>query len=294
MSSKTRPPVFLPVAALLLSATFWGVLWYPLRLLEANGLAGLWSTLIIYGTALAVGLPAAWTRRRAVRHPGMLALLAVASGWCNVAFILAVIEGNVVRVLLLFYLSPLWTVLLGRLLLHETLTRDARLTLLCAMLGAVIMLWDSDLGFPWPREGADWLAISSGFAFALANVSVRRARETPVWIKAVVAWAGVVLLAALWIRLAGLAVPAVGTGVVLGAMALGGAGMVVMTVAVVYGVTHMPVHRSAVILLFELVAGAISAQWLTDEVVRANEWAGGALIIVAAWFAAHAQVRSRA
>ncbi|HHH36168.1 MAG TPA: hypothetical protein ENK48_04995 [Gammaproteobacteria bacterium] len=56
----------------------------------------------------------------------------------------------------------------------------------------------------------------------------------------------------------------------------------------------MPAHRSAVILLFELVAGAVSAQLLTDEVVQANEWLGGVLIVTAAWFAARASLNGEA
>jgi drug/metabolite transporter (DMT)-like permease len=55
---------------------------------------------------------------------------------------------------------------------------------------------------------------------------------------------------------------------------------------VLYGVTRMPIHRSAVILLFELVAGAISSLLLTDEVVLPREWIGGVMIITAAWLAA--------
>ena len=67
-----------------------------------------------------------------------------------------------------------------------------------------------------------------------------------------------------------------------------------MPLAVIYGVTRMPVHRSAVILLFELVAGAVSALLLTDEVILVREWVGGGLIILAAWLAAriHAEGES--
>ena len=57
------------------------------------------------------------------------------------------------------------------------------------------------------------------------------------------------------------------------------------TLAVVYGVTHMPVQRSAVIMLFELIVGAASAWWLAGESVDAREWLGGALILFAALIA---------
>ncbi len=276
------------VAALLLAATLWGLSWYPLRWLDSGGLAGTWATLVIY---LAAGLAGLWPLARAWRkgleRPGVLWVLALASGWCNLAFVLAVLEGTVVRVLLLFYLSPLWTVLLGRLILGERLDTRARMVLVAALVGALVMLWDHRIGWPWPRDAADWMALSSGAAFALANVMVRLLEDTPLWVKTGVSWWGVVLVVCILLAArGGFEPPPVAPLYWWSAVALGLFGITVMTLAVQYGVTHMPVHRSAVILLFELVAGALSAWWLTDEHVAAHEWLGGALIVTAAWLAA--------
>ena len=51
-----KPPASAPVWALLLGAAFWGVVWYPYRLLAAKGLDGIWSTCLTYGVALAAGI----------------------------------------------------------------------------------------------------------------------------------------------------------------------------------------------------------------------------------------------
>jgi len=104
----------------------------------------------------------------------------------------------------------------------------------------------------------------------------------------------VVLIAAAWIVLRGEAFPAVSHAVVVAAVLLGLCGFLVMSLAVIYGVTRMPVHRSAVILLFELVVGAVSSLLLTDEVILLREWLGGGLIVVAAYVAAHIHARSEA
>jgi drug/metabolite transporter (DMT)-like permease len=293
MPSKPSESTLLPVAALLVGAGFWGVLWFPLRVLDANGLSGPWSSAIIYGAATAVGLAGLIRRPPALHHPGSLLLLALASGWCNVAFIVAVIQGQVVRVLLLFYLSPLWTVLLGRFLLREPLSAREWLTIALAMAGALVMLWDPSIGLPWPRDATDALALSAGFAFALSNVMLRKLRSASVWFKAVLAWAGVAAVALAWIAFSGSALPRPDSGALAGALALGALGLSTVTLAVVYGVSHLPAHRASVILLFELVIGAASAQWLTDEAVRPNEWAGGALILLAGWFAARSQMSGR-
>lgn len=287
--SVTKPIAgLMPVLSLLLGATLWGVIWYPLRVLESLGLSGLWITAVSYSAALLAG--AGFVVRRLPelgRQPLALVILSLAVGWCNVSFVLAILDGTVVRVLLLFYLSPLWTVLLGRLFLHERLTLRARLVLVLALLGALFMLWDESIGFPWPRGRSDWLACSSGVAFALGNVMVRHLQAVSVRVKTEVSWLGVLLIAVAWLALSDqLAVPDVPPAAWSGALALGVFGLVVMTLSVQYGVTHMPVYRSAVILLFELIAGALSSHLLTDEVVSSREWLGGGLIIVAAWLAA--------
>ncbi len=287
MNTTKQQHQLLPVASLLFTATLWGIVWYPLRLLEAQGLAGLWSATISYGAALAVCIWIFGRDHRALQENLLyLALMGLAAGWCNVAFIMAVLDGTVVRVLLLFYLSPFWAVCLGWLMLGERLDGKSLLVFVIAVCGAMVMLWDETIGMPWPRDEADWLAVSSGFAFALSNVYVRKMHHVGVWLKSVSSWMGVVLVAIVWIAYSQASLPDIGSGVMLAAIALGLCGFLVMTVAVQYGVSHMPLHRSAVILLFELVIGAVSSLLLTDEIVLVREWVGGAMIVSAAYLAA--------
>lgn len=273
-----------PVLVLLWAATFWGVVWYPLRLLEGAGLSGLWTTWVIFTVAALPGLWMAWGHRHVLwEHPGLLLLIALANGWLNTAFVLAVLDGNVVRVLLLFYLSPLWSTLLAWWWLGERPSRFGMATLGLAMIGALLMLWNPQLGFPWPQDQADWLAISAGIGFSFSNVAVRRLKHLPAILKATVTWWGVVVVAGIWLLLTQAPMPTISSNAWLGAVLLGGIGIFSATLALVYGVEKMPVHRSAVILLFELVAGAVSSQLLTNEIVTVIEWSGGALIILAAY-----------
>ncbi len=277
----------LPVLSLLFSATLWGLVWYPLRLLEEQGLAGVWSAMISYGAILGVF---SWVllrdRQSLAENIVPLILMGLSAGWCNVAFIMAVLDGHVVRVLLLFYLSPFWAVCLGWFMLGERLDGKSMLVFAVAVTGAVIMLWNEAVGVPWPRDEADWLAVSSGFAFALSNVYVRRTQNVSVLLKSTASWLGMVVVASGWIAISQLGFPDTGGGVVFAAVVLGLCGFLVMTLSVLYGVSRMPVHRSAVILLFELVIGAVSALLLTDEVVLLREWIGGAMIVSAAYLAA--------
>ncbi len=285
--SSNHTSAVLPTLSLLLGATLWGLFWYPLRWLEAQGVPGLWASLLIYITVTVASLPLLWRRRGEVaQETWLLTALAVTAGVCNVAFILAVVEGNVVRVLLLFYLSPLWAALLGWWLLGERLSLRAGLALAVAMAGAVIMLWDPALGWPWPQGRADVLAMVAGFTFALSNVCVRKMQTVSYPVKSIAVWWGGVATAGAGLLLMPLPMPVIDAPLLGVIVALACGGMVAMTLAVQYGVTHMPVHRSAVILLFEIVVGAVSAQLLTDETLLPREWLGGLLIMAAAYLSA--------
>lgn len=294
MGSKPSQTNLPAILALLFSATLWGLIWYPLRELELAGLNGLWTSLLMYGAALLIALPYLVRQRVALMaQPGLFLLIALLSGWTNIAFILAVIEGNVVRVMLLFYLSPLWATLFARIFLGEKLTVRALLMLGLAMLGAVLMLWRPEQMDSWLFTPAEWLALSAGMGFAASNVTIRYAHAMPIGLKSSAAWFGVCVLAITWLWLGEASVPEVPNGLLLWTFVLGGIAMMLMTLSVQYGVTHMPVQRSAVILLFELVVAAVAAQMLTSEVVSSLEWAGGLCIVAASLIAARQQAEGQ-
>jgi drug/metabolite transporter (DMT)-like permease len=275
----------LAIASLLFSASLWGLIWYPLRLLNEAGMSGIWSSLVMYIAAAALTIPMVFKGRQAnwQGDKSILLALALAAGVTNVAFVVALIQGEVMRVMLLFYLSPLWTVLFGRWWLKERLSRRAIIFFCVAMLGSVVMLWNPEMGKPWPRGLSDWLALLAGIAFSINNVIARKLSAQSLAIKTAATWWGVVFVSIAVILTTQAPLPNVPNSVWLGAWLLGWLGIVAMTVAVLYGLARMPVYRSSVIMLFELIVAAIAAWLLTDEVMTAQEWAGGVMILLAAY-----------
>ncbi len=268
-----------PLLALLYAATFWGLVWYPARWLEQAGVAGLWQTLVSYGSALAVMLLARGFPLRGLgRDPWAAGVLVLAAGWTNVAFLLAVIGDQVVRVLILFYLSPLWATLLGHWLLGERLRPLTWAALALGLGGAVVMLYRPDV-LQQPVGRGDWLALSAGFAFAVTNVMTRRLQGLSDQVKTELAWLGVVLVSLAMLLLEREPLPRADWTGWAGAVALGVPGFLLSTLAVVYAVSRMPVQRSSVIMLFEVLVGALSAWWLAGETLGLREWLGGAMII---------------
>ncbi len=230
---------------------------------------------------------------------GLLALpksvfwLALAAGWTNLSYILAVIDGEVMRVMLLFYLSPLWTLILAHFWLHEHTGKLGMIAIATSLIGAFTMLWQPDAGLPLPNNNAEWLALSSGIGFALTNVITRKSSHLSLRSKSMSVWLGVIAMALLFVLFQTPSLPAPSGIGSIQWLVMGGIGLLLMsaTLLVQYGITHIPVTRASVIFLFELVVAAIASYYLANETMTLREWLGGCLIVTAAVFAARAEER---
>lgn len=269
------------ILSLLFAASFWGVVWYPLRLLHEAGLNGVWQMLIAYVCAFALLSILKWPGTQGMSGQwGKLALVAITAGWTGIGYVLAMLEGNVARALILFYLSPLWTVLLGHFFLREKLGLVTLLTVPLGVLGVILMVWKPEsgmAGFSW----ADVKALTAGVAFSITNVTTRSLHHLGTRQKTLISWLGVIFLAIMIILLTAEPLPEVSATVLMANMVLGSVGFLLTTLAVIYGISHMSVQKSSVILLMEIVVGAFTAWWLAGEYLTGMEWLGGGLIILA-------------
>ena len=283
---------FLPVLALVFNAFVWGVSWWPFRQLHGAGVHPLWATALVFTLAV-VGLllarPGVFTRTRA--YPALW-LLALSSGLTNVAFNWAVTVGDVVRVVLLFYLMPAWSVLLAWRVLGERPTRTAVLRLVMAFAGVVLVMVPADTSLQrllGHLSGADLLALAGGFCFALTSVTLRRLHRVPSESRMLAMFGGGALMAtasACAGLLAGFVtpVPALAMGWVVVALLLATA-FLLSNYALQYGATRLAAGTTALIMLSEVVFASVSSVLLTDTALDARTVLGGSLIVSAALLA---------
>ena len=283
---------FLPVLALVYNAFVWGVSWWPFRQLHGAGVHPLWATALMYALAvlgLLLARPGVFTRTRA--YPALW-LLALSSGLTNVAFNWAVTVGDVVRVVLLFYLMPAWSVLLAWRVLGERPTRTAVLRLVMAFAGVVLVMVPADTSLQrlvGHLSGADLLALAGGFCFALTNVTLRRLHQLPSESRMLAMFGGGALMAtasACAGLLAGFVtpVPALAMGWVVVALLLATA-FLLSNYALQYGATRLAAGTTALIMLSEVVFASVSSVLLTDTALDARTVLGGSLIVSAALLA---------
>lgn len=269
-----------PVIALLAGATVWGLVWYPYRVLQAHGMSGIEASILTYLVALAAGLCLWHKRLRGARVTPILLAVGLAAGACNLGYVVATLLGEVTRVLLLFYLSPLWTVLFARLLLGERLTQPGFWVIAVSLSGAVIMLWHPEMGMPWPRSIAEWLGLGAGICFALSNVLIKRAHHLLIEVKTTAVFCGVILLSlCLWPFFPHSAWQLSGNAWTM--LVVVGVTLVFTNLIVQFGITHTRAAQAIVIMLFELFVAALASWLLAGETMGLREWLGGLLIVSA-------------
>jgi len=285
LATTTASSALWPVLALTFNALTWGVSWWPLRQLQGQGLHPLWATVLIY--AVAVVVITAWRPRawRQLFSTPVLWVLVLAAGTTNAAFNWAVSVGDVVRVVLLFYVMPLWAVVLARLLLDEAITRAALLRVSLALAGAAVVLWpEGGAGWPLPQSLADWLGVVGGLSFALNNVMLRREAHRPAEGRALAMFLGGALVAGvLALSLAGPTVPwppAPALGWLAGTLALAIA-FLAGNLALQYGAGRLPANVTAVVMITEVLFAATSAVLLGAGSLSTRLLIGGALIVSA-------------
>lgn len=276
-------PPWIPLSVLFWSSVLWGLAWWPLKQLSAQGLSGIPLIFIAYGSVGLLLLPVLFLQRmRWTPHWRALLLLLCCGGVANIAFPASMIYGEVIRSMALFYLLPVWGVLGGRIFLGERITAARLAALLLALTGALLLLGGPAI-LEAPPSWVDGIAILSGFAFAMTNIGFRATPQLPVPSKVAALFLGCLVFSALML-LAGLQEfpGSIKNSTLAGAVVFGVAGLLLATACTQWAVTKMQAGRSAVVMVMELVAAVASAALIAGDRMSPLEMAGGLLILSAA------------
>lgn len=283
---------WLAVGALLIAGLLWGLTWMPFKHFGALGLTGITLTMMSYGLIGLAVLPwLAWRAPSWLPQRGLIALIALTGGGANVCFVSALVQGEVVRVMLLFYLAPVWGVLGGRIFFGEPLTALRIAGVGAAVAGAFLLLGGPAV-LKAPPGIVDGLALASGMLYAAQNIATRMADRAPLDAKTLAVFVGCGLLSGALVLASGASLPPLSATLVGLLAAFAGIWMMAAMVFTAYGVTHLEAGRAAILLVFELVAAVVSAMWIAGERLDGAEWIGAALIVAAALLEARSNTRS--
>lgn len=268
------------------AGAIWGLYWIPLRAVNAAGVNGSWATTLFYLVPLILLLPIAVIRwRRILRAGWPLQWIAIPAALALVLYSNAFLYTDVIRAILLYYLTPIWSAVLARMWLKEPITRGRILGIVLGILGLLVIL-NTDQGIPVPTNAGDWMGLISGLFWALAANVMRResAQNTFDILVTWFFWAVVFgLILALLPILDRPDIPEIGQ--VVGILPWFIPVVLFLIIpgfyAIAWGVPLLNPGTVGILFMTEISVGAIGAALLTDEPFGMRELLGVGLITLA-------------
>jgi drug/metabolite transporter (DMT)-like permease len=284
MLQTTRTQTWAASFAVALCGAAWGVYWLPLRALAELGLAGSWATVAFFVVCIPPAIVLAILARRQIKAQLRTFLwLATFNGLVFILYSNAYGGTTVFNVLFLFYLSPIWSILIARFWFGER-AGLARLACVAVGLGGLVLMLSKDGGWPVPRNLADWMAIASGILWAIVTIRIRNSAELGAAANSAAFFFGGLVLSVVFAL-------ALGSDQVPVPEAIGAAWPLVAAVAwlawlpsqflLFWGVRRISPVRTGILLMTELLSGVATAAWLSGDPITWPQAIGGALILAA-------------
>ena len=302
--TNLRAGALLPSLSIVVAAGFWGSMWMPLHAAYGTGLSGAWVAWMIYGLPALLVLPLVLRDggRGLVAGGWPLLWLGVSTGICNYLYAVSVVYGDVARIVLLFYVNPVWSVLLERLVLRARITPGRAAALALGLTGMFILNYDGQ-GLPLPRNLAEWCGLAAGFCWAVGLVTMRMTPKVGMTEKAFLQYATAMLFGGLVLALglfpgqpdwALVDWPAAIFWIVIAA----GIWVVPGLLLSFWAAARMSPTRASMLFMAEVVVGVITAAIWTDYPFGWREAIGGLVIVSASvveiLFGAHAPAAGEA
>lgn len=274
---------FIASAIVLATGIFWGLYWLPVRAIADLGLDGAWGTGAITLAAALVLLPLLGRHVGAIRRADPVGVAALALGGAAFAlYSIGFLFGRVALIVLLWFFSPVWSVLIARFLLGWQVPRLRIVAIAAGLLGLFIMLGGED-GVPLPGSLGEWMAFVGGLIWAFATAGMRLRSTLPpapaAFLFAIGAAATSVLFAPFLEPF-----PQIAEGdrlaVSLQVLLTGGLWWGLSIAGLMWAALRLDPARVGILLMTEVIFGAATAALFAGETLSRNEVIGGALVIL--------------
>jgi drug/metabolite transporter (DMT)-like permease len=281
----SQPHRYLVTTALLVGAVLSGVTWIPLRVIQHNGVAGLWVTLAVVAVAALPLLPALLKARGLHRRDQVgLFWIAVFIGVDYAFYTASLTTTQVSRAILLFYMAPVWGTLLEVFVLRQPLTLRRGSALALGFAG-LIAIFGIGLDLQLSLNLGDVLALLSGILWSVGLLFILRHRAAGPAVQSGAVAAGA-LAGGIAIVVLFEAAPAPGLEALAGAspwILVTGLGFILpVWVVSMWAGRVMSPARMTLIFMAEVCFGVGSAALWADQPFGMRETIGTILVLAAA------------
>ncbi len=271
------------------SASVWGLFWIPLRYFDESGVYSLWAVAYINLAASLIALPAAWMfgsfKRKDIKW---LIVMGLGMGAANIFYFAGIILSDVVRVIFLFYLLPIWATLFSKLLYSIPIGKVRMGAIGFAIVGIWLLLGAG--GWPLPQNIGDVFGILAGMFWALGLTMMRGQSELDAWTVSASALSFAFVMALILGTIMYAVVPNLqpappsletSLAIIVPVFAFG---MIVLWTTMfgqLWGAKYVAATTAALLTMSEILAATISTALLGASNLPWISWVGAGLILIA-------------
>ena len=289
----------------IINAFFWGLVWIPLHWFSQQSVHPVVLTFFAY--FILVLLFFFFKKNYFLNFflSKEILFLGLAYGTTNLLFNWAITVGEVLRIVFLFYLMPVWSSVIAFFLIKEKINYFASFRIFLAILGTfLILVYENINGESWAvnfSSGiglADYLAIIGGICFALGNVLLRKSTNYDSLTKTFSIFFGTFVVSVVFLFfnfIISSPEPSFVTnflqdwslndhllekfffGFIAFTFALGLANFFLQL-----GASKLPVNVTSTLLLVEVFVAMLSTSLIDKSFLSLNEYIGGTLILLSA------------
>ena len=274
---------FLASVIVLCVGIFWGVYWVPVRAIASLGLDGAWGTGAITLAAMVFLLPFVVRKTHVFWDTGFVGVVSIALGGAAFAlYSIGFLYGKVALIVLLWFFSPVWSVLIAKFVLRWQVPTLRLIAIGVGLAGLFIML-GGEGSVPVPRSLGEWMAFIGGLIWAGATAGMRLKSRVPPLPAAFVFSLGATLTSFAFApfleplpAIAG--EDAVWVGITV--LATGGLWWGLSIAGLMWAAIRLDPARVGILLMPEVIFGALTAAIFAGETLSASEVIGGGLVIL--------------
>jgi len=166
---------------IVVSSCAWGLYWLPLRSIEQSGIVGSWSIVLVNACPLLILVPLIFFNLDKIKkYPKPIFFAGIMIGAAFTFYANGLVETSVIRATLLFYLSPIWSTIIGIIWLNERLTIARVISIIVALIGIIFLLYDFRDQETVILNFGDFSSILSGLFWALGASILKKWSNLPI------------------------------------------------------------------------------------------------------------------
>ena len=166
---------------IVVSSCAWGLYWLPLRSIEQSGIAGSWSIVLVNACPLIILVPLIFFNLdKLKKYPRPILFAGIMIGAAFTFYANGLVQTSVIRATLLFYLSPIWSTIIGIIWLNERLTIARVISIIVALIGLILLLYDFRNQETAMLNFGDFSSILSGLFWALGASILKKWSKLPI------------------------------------------------------------------------------------------------------------------